>query len=144
MKAIHFILYCALFFLLSCNNDNTTSNNISPNNSSTKQNEKGESNIKAAPIDYKTLSEAYCKCAENTVNVSSKLKKLMDDNEIEAFDALLPAADKAFKEAMECCRDAKFQQTMGAVDQKKLLKPLKANCPELPKQLVMKMMTEIK
>ena len=101
-------------------------------------------NIQAAPIDYDALAKAYCKCAENTVSINDKLAKLMESGDNAAFEALLPAAEKAFNEAMDCCRNAKFQQSTAAVDQKKLFKPLKKICPNLPNQLMLKMVTEIK
>jgi hypothetical protein len=112
-----------------------------------KENKKAEepvSNVKAAPINYNTLADAYCKCAAHTVSVNEKLKKLMDNNDTAAFDAMLPEAEKAFKDAMECCRNAKFQQTTAEVEQKKLFPPLKKACPDLPQQLMLKMVTEIK
>ena len=101
-------------------------------------------NVEVAPINYITLADAYCKCAAHTVSINEKLKQLNDSNDTAAFEAMLPEADKAFKDAMECCRDAKFHQSTGAVDQKKLFKPLKETCPDLPNQLMLKMVTEIK
>ncbi len=96
-------------------------------------------------INYLTLATAYCKCAEHTVSINNKLAKLMESGDNTAFEAMLPEADKAFKGAMECCRKAKSQQvTTAAIDQQKLFKPLKNACPDLPKQLMLKMVTEIK
>jgi hypothetical protein len=167
MKWIHNIACFSLLLILSCGSEPTSTANT--NNAATtavqdeapieiansaeqnprvaKEDKKaGEpaSNVKAAPINYNTLAEAYCKCAEHTVGVNKKLKKLMDDNDTAAFEAMLPEAEKAFKDAMECCRNAKFQQTTAEVEQKKLFPPLKKACPDLPQQLMLKMVTEIK
>ena len=164
MKAIAYIFCFFFLLLLACNNESaansedaaTTSTTVDDpkaktpeaplvnSSPSTSSNKDPESNIKAAPIDYNALAKAYCKCAENTVSVNDKLAKLMESGDNAAFEAMLPAAEKAFKDAMDCCRNAKFQQSTAVVDQKKLFKPLKKICPNLPNQLMLKMVTEIK
>ncbi len=143
MKAMFPMLFCFLF-LFACQNDTTTDKQSTTDTSSAEQENEKPSNINATAIDYTALSASYCKCAEHTVSINEKLKTLSKGNDSAAFDAMLPEADKAFKDAMECCRDAKFQQTTGKVDQKKLFKPLKETCPNLPSQLMLKMVTEIK
>lgn len=109
-------------------------------NTSTKQTETSP----PAKLDYNLLSDAYCKCSENTVSINNDLAKLMDAGDNAAFEAMLPKAEKAFKEAMDCCKKAKESQSSDKVDQQKLFKPLKKICPDLPKQLMLKMVTEIK
>ncbi|MFT4666911.1 MAG: hypothetical protein ACI8YQ_002691 [Polaribacter sp.] len=144
MKAMFPMLFC-LLFLFACQNDTTTDKQGTTDTFPAADKSKEEpSNIDAAAIDYDALSTAYCKCAEHTVSINEKLKALSKDSDSAAFDAMLPEADKAFKDAMECCRDAKFQQTTEEVDQKKLFEPLKKRCPDLPSQLILKMVTEIK
>lgn len=161
MKTIACLMCCAFFFLFSCSNEtktaeeqistepvtqpsSVTTNPIDNGVSEKSKDQPPSSNVTAAPIDYNNLADAYCNCASNTVTVNNKLKSLMEANDTEAFEAMLPAADKAFKDAMECCKSAKFEQSTATVDQQKLFKPLKKACPDLPQQLMLKMVTEIK
>ena len=173
MIFILYFLCCSCLLLLACNGDqaaksdktanasdsaitevktegtNTSGVSTSPleRDNETKAKSKEANTDKAvtpAAINYTVLAEAYCGCAKNTVSVNDKLAKLMDSGDNAAFEALLPEAEKAFKDAMACCRKAKETQSTAAVDQKKLFKPLKKLCPELPKQLMAKMVTEIK
>lgn len=144
MKAMFPMLFC-LLFLLACQNDTATDKQDTTDTFSTAGQSKDKpSNIKGATVDYDALSRAYCKCAEHTVSINEKLKTLSKSKDTADFDAMLPEADKAFKDAMECCRDAKFEQTTEKIDQKKLFEPLKKLCPSLPSQLMLKMVTEIK
>ncbi|MFK7809675.1 MAG: hypothetical protein AB8F74_17855 [Saprospiraceae bacterium] len=146
IKSTSILLFFALFLVTACNNATTTDKTNKKGTSSLIENKdsKPAEPIETASIDYKKLADAYCACAEHTVSINNKLKKSLDSDDTVAFEALLPEADKAFKDAMECCRNAKFEQTTGAADQKKLLKLLKNTCSNLPEQLMLKMVTEIK
>lgn len=143
MKAMFPMLFC-LLFLFACQSDSASGKESPATTDTSEQSQEKPSNVTTAEIDYEALSTAYCKCAEHTVSINKKLEALSKGSDSAAFDALLPEADKAFKDAMECCREAKFEQTTKKVNQKKLFKPLKEKCPNLPSQLMLKMVTEIK
>ena len=143
MKQLLYPFILLLLFFTACQSEGTTGNKVKAEASSSAKEELPASNVEAAPLDYKVLAEAYCNCAAPTIAINKQLEKLMNEKKDKAFEALLPDAERAFKEAMRCCRKAKFGQSPRKVNKKKLLKPLKKKCPDLPKQLILKMVMEI-
>ena len=117
----------ALFFATSCTSGDANSAsssqavNTSPSGSTT--------DAPPRPLDYESLAAAYCKCAENTVSINQRLASLMDAGDTETFESLLPEAEQAFKDAMECCRKAKAEQSPAPIEKQKLAKPLKKCLP---------------
>ena len=97
-----------------------------------------------AEVDYDKLIQDYCNCCENTVEINQQMERLIDAQSSPEFEKLVPKADKAFKDALNCCKEAKLSQTSGEIDQRKMIKLLKGECPNLPTQLVLKLVTEIK
>ncbi len=126
----------SLTFLLACSNSSTADSG----NSDDKKDE--PTSASSGQLDYQVLADAYCKCSEPTVAINNQMEALIHTDS-DAFDKLVPKADKAFKEAIACCREAKAKQTTGKIDNKILIKPLKQTCPDLPAQLVLKLVTEI-
>ncbi len=126
----------SLTFLLACTNTSTAD--------SEKSDDKKDESTSATSgqLDYQVLADAYCNCSEPTVAINNQMKELIETDS-EAFDKLVPKADKAFKEAIACCWEAKKNQTTEKIDNKKLLKLLKQTCPDLPALLLSKLVTEI-
>jgi len=133
-------------FLVACGGDTTNeqnNNQLATIEDLTPPEETNENSV----IDYQALADAYCKCSEHTVEINDKMKNLMDQNLANnpELDKLYPKAEKAFKKAIDCAREAKEKQTSGEIDNKQLVKPLKTTCRDLPAALVMKLLvTDIK
>ena len=125
----------SLTFLLACSNNSSANAEQSDNTTTDVKPASGE-------LDYQALADAYCKCSEPTVAINNQMEALIHTDG-DAFEKLVPKADKAFKDAIACCKDAKAKQTTGKIDNKILIKPLKQTCPDLPGQLVLKLVTEI-
>ncbi len=169
MKAFHFLLLClAICTLMACTGEPSNSpanqppNNTQPPSNPTPKTEPPVVNVEPpnnrppahqpatepakepANVDYQTLAKDYCNCAERTIQVNKKIAAAMDSSDNATFEELLPQAEEAFNEAMDCCRKAKARQTANTLDQKKLSRSLNKNCPDLPSRLSQQMTTQIK
>lgn len=95
-------------------------------------------------LDYQYLSNAYCDCAKKSIELNIKMKAMMDRGENEGFEAMVPEVSQAFKQSVNCCQKAKTTHSSDPLDNQKLGRLLKTDCPEMPPRLVLELLKKIK
>jgi len=95
-------------------------------------------------LDYQYLSNAYCDCAQKSIELNNKMKAMMDRGENEGFEAMVPEVSQAFKQSVNCCQKTKTTHSDDLLDNQKLGRLLKKDCPEMPPRLVLELLKKIK
>jgi hypothetical protein len=98
---------------------------------------------KEASINYAHLAEAYCKCAQKSIQLNEKMKTLLASEDNEAFQALVPEVSEAFSKSIDCCQAAKTSHTTEDLDKQKLGGLLKKDCSEMPSRLVLEVLKKV-
>lgn len=114
------VVFCILL-LGSCTDESSTQNNTT------------QDTIQKS-VDYKKLAAAFCECAQESIEMGARLKKLRGNTE--EMTKLLPEAGKKYDEAIACCFNEKKNAGAEELDNINLEKALKKNCPQMPKQLI--------
>jgi len=115
MKYLFTILCFAILTLNSCTQDGAEN--------STKR------------LDYNYLGDAFCKCAQPTIQMNQELKKLQKTDK-QAFLSKIKEAGEKAKESINCCKESMKNHTTSTPNPKDLRKALKKECDGIPSQML--------
>lgn len=117
MRYFVFTFLCfAILTINSCTSDNA-------NNGSNKR------------VDYNYLGDAFCKCAQPTIELNQELQQLQKTDK-QAFLGKLKEAGKKSKESISCCKESMKNHTSTIPNPNELRKALKNECEGIPDQML--------
>jgi len=86
-------------------------------------------------MDYEYLGEAFCKCAQPTIELNQELQMLKRTDK-QAFIAKLKEAGTKAKMSINCCQETMKNHTSTAPNPNDLKKALKRKCDGIPTQML--------
>lgn len=95
----------------------------------------GSENSNNKRLDYNYLGDAFCKCAQPTIQLNEELKLLRKTDKQAFLDKIKEAGNKA-KESMNCCKESMKNHTSSTLNPQDLRQALQKECEGLPPQML--------
>ncbi len=86
-------------------------------------------------VDYNYLGNAFCKCAQPTIQMNQELR-LLQKTDKQAFLSKMKEAGEKAKESISCCKESMKNHTSAIPNPNDLRKALKKECEGIPAQML--------